>query len=1080
MNALRHLGGGQEHVQPIFVTLKVNGQSVRGLVDSGATASYLSQEFCQQIQATSTPFASPTVLANGVEVPSQVTPELPIETSTRSGVLSFIVLEQLRYSCILGLDAMTKLGLAITGIPSETERPRDSDHDQFEVLPEEYDPQDRHPEYESIMRGVQDLLEENGRLDPYGFCTLEYAEVPLPTSCTPIFRKQYPVPYAQQQALTDGVEEWLRDGVIAPADPASRWNSPILAVPKKDLEGNYTLSRPCIDPRPINQAMDYDLVNNVPNIQQLTQAMHGFEVITELDLARGFHQIRIREEDQEKLTFTWNRQRYMFIGAPFGLKHVPEIFQFIMFRLFAGLTHFVAVYIDNIYVFSASATDHIAHLREVISRLNVAQLRLKIPKCHFGYTRACVLGHLVGGTLAGNNQSLAPRKRESLNSLPTPTTGKEVSAWLGLANYLRAYIPLYSTIAAPLEPLRKLKSVVSQWGPAQDAAMALMKQVLSKAPVLSQPDFQHSFMVATDASLVGLGAVLYQVIDDITCYIAFESRSLAQHQKAYPTTLRELLAILFALSKFHNYLYGKRFTLFTDHRALTFLFDHRNRSLYLAHWAATLFQYDFEIIHRPGIRMVLPDALSRIYPDNLWSSHTPAAPELNALASEAPAPRASMSLDTLVRQRFDKSSTPPNGASQEAFVSAVHARRHLSANDLFVTIWKRGYFWPQLYKQCANVVGSCQACLAFNVRRSGFHPMTPVTASLPFAHLALDTGDFNLVSADGSACFLVIVDICTKFCWLRAMPDATALTTARTLYKLCTDFGVPAIIQADNGAEFENAVVVAFNNLLGISYRPVTPYHPQGNGASEIYVGLAKKCVQKTAKGDMSNWAALLPTVQFELNQRVTRRHNSTPFSLMFGRPAISDANGPPLSPEQLIERFKQLHDLVYPAIVGRTSDYNKVVKRHFDAKHKLTSFPIGAMVMLRKSVDGPKTDPPYSGPFKVAKRSKGGSYLLTDPAGDLHPSPVAPDRLSLIRTPVEVDPSTTYDIEKIVDHRDRKKTREYLVKWKDFPASQNTWEPVDNFFDQTSISNYWKDYIPKRRKKRTTNSRDSNPGSSQ
>lgn len=1084
LNALKNLEK-KRGPKPLFGLIAINGQSVKGLIDTGALASFLSKEFVQTNALGLVKCQSPTTLADGTQVPTWVTEEITVTSGSGDPVRStFLVIDSLNYDAIIGLDLLPQIGVTINGIPSELSRERDiapAEDNIVEIPEEEYSEADKHPDHDTIQRSIADLLEENAALNEKSLCSLPYAEVPLPTEGSPTYRSQYPLSKKQEEILHEEVQDWIDHGTVVSAPADSPWNSPILAVPKRDSAGRQTGWRPCLDPRAINKILLWSVANVVPVISTLIESMQGFAIISEIDLKKSFHQLPIKVADRIKLTFTWRRKKLMFRGTPFGLKHIPEVFQRTMMRLLAGLEDFVRIYIDNIYVITQTLKDHLRVLNEVIVRLNNANLIIQIKKSHFGYVRANVLGHSVGGQLAGNVISLLPVKRFQLLQVPRPSTGTELSAWLGMTNFLRDYIPLYSTIAAPLEPLRKCKRFTAdEWGPEQDRAFETMRRALSEAPVLSAPDYSLPFFVACDASLVGIGAVLYQEFHGANRYVSFASTSLKTHQKSYPITLKELLAIVFSLKRFHNFLYGRHFTLYSDHRALEFLFDHQSRSVYLAHWATILFDYDFEIIHRPGARMVLPDALSRVYPTDLWPSANARAHELNVIATSEPVPRARQALESFAQERFGKSGTPPNGLSKLAFVKATHDRRHLSKEDLFRVIWDRGYYWPELQAQCLQVVGSCSACLRFNVRRQGFHPLTPISASLPFTHLALDTGDFNLVSADGAVCFLVIVCLCTRFVWLRPMKDGTAESAAKVLYELVSDFGVPAVIQSDNGPEFANKLIAKFNELMGVAYRPVTPYNSRANGAAENGVKLAKSTVLKLAGGDLSQWASLLPVAQLELNLRTTRRHKSTPFSLMFGRPAVSSDNGDPMPEDDLKKRFKKMHELVYPGIAVRTSVYNESMKKSFDKRHKLVSFPVGSHVMLARAYDAPKTENPYSGPFKVAKRTRGGSYLLTDPAGDLHPSPVAPDRLSLVRVPADFDPNQTYDVEKVLKHRGPTSKREYLVRWNGFDESHDSWVRQDDFFDLSAITKYWKQHVPTRRQRKSKSKPTRQPSATQ
>ncbi|KAG1439370.1 hypothetical protein G6F56_012319 [Rhizopus delemar] len=181
--------------------------------------------------------------------------------------------------------------------------------------------------------------------------------------------------------------------------------------------------------------------------------------------------------------------------------------------------------------------------------------------------------------------------------------------------HARKYLPNLSKVTAPLNKLRfegKLTSKV--WGQEQDDAFTKIKQLLASAPVLYHPDLNEPFYVATDASNYSIGAVLYQIIDKQICHLGFMARALSTSEKNYSTTKRELLAIVFALKKFHPFLWGNPFTLYTDHIALTYIHTQKYANTMMMNWFDTILDYQFKVIHLPGMDNILPDHLSRLFP----------------------------------------------------------------------------------------------------------------------------------------------------------------------------------------------------------------------------------------------------------------------------------------------------------------------------------------------------------------------------------------------------------------------------------------------------------------------------------
>jgi hypothetical protein len=197
-----------------------------------------------------------------------------------------------------------------------------------------------------------------------------------------------------------------------------------------------------------------------------------------------------------------------------------------------------------------------------------------------------------------------------------PETGKQIMSFLGFINYLRDYVPLYAAATAPLEELRRIKKLTDRdWTPIRVDAYESIKKILA-SPIVIQPKLPGlPLFIACDASQLGIGAVCYQIVDKQRRYIAFASRSLNKSQRNYSATRRELLALVFALQRFRYYIDCQHFTLLTDHRALTYLMTQADVGHMLSNWLEMITEFSFDVIHCPGVLNVLPDSLSRQYPE---------------------------------------------------------------------------------------------------------------------------------------------------------------------------------------------------------------------------------------------------------------------------------------------------------------------------------------------------------------------------------------------------------------------------------------------------------------------------------
>jgi hypothetical protein len=339
----------------------------------------------------------------------------------------------------------------------------------------------------------------------------------LQAGAVPINQRPYRTPQALLPELEKQVQELLAKGWIRPS--SSPWGSPVLFVPKKD--GTW---RMCIDYRALNKVT----VRNswpLPRIDELLDKLHKATVFSSLDLAQGYHQFAIAQEDIPKTAFKAPMGLFEYTVLPFGLTNAPATFSRKMHELFhkfiVGPNAFVVVYLDDILVYSTSADEHLLHLQQVLQVLRDNNLYAKLKKCKFNDVQVEYLGHLVGaGTVAAD-----PKKVKAVQEYALPGTVTELRSFLGLANQFRKFVQGYAHIAAPLHKLiagRLAKTAQLQWTLAATSAFDKLKLALCNAPVLRIFDPAKPIEVVTDASSFALGAVLLQ--DGLP--VAYESRKL--------------------------------------------------------------------------------------------------------------------------------------------------------------------------------------------------------------------------------------------------------------------------------------------------------------------------------------------------------------------------------------------------------------------------------------------------------------------------------------------------------------------------------------------------------------------------
>ena len=412
--------------------------------------------------------------------------------------------------------------------------------------------------------------------------------------------KQHPRRQAiTRRAVVDAeVEKMLEAGAIEPSD--SPWASPIVLVTKKDGSTRF-----CIDYRRLNACTRKDAFP-LPRIDDSLDALSGSAWFCTLDLASGYWQVPVAEADKPKTAFCTRNGLFHFRVMPFGLANAPATFERLMELVLKGLTFDrCLVYLDDVIVFGRSFDETLENLRAVFVRMRQANLRLKPSKCVLFRKSVSFLGHTVSDKGIGCD----PEKIEAVRSWATPSNATEVRSFLGFASYYRRFIPKFATIASPLHALTGSGKFV--WDEACTSAFETLKDKLVSAPILAYPQEEGLFILDTDASNFGIGAVLSQVQAGEEKPVAFASRLLSKSQRRYCTTMKELLAVWRFCNHFRHYLLGRKFLLRTDHKALTWLGQFKEPDGMLARWIAALAAFDYSMEHRPGTKHGNADGLSR-------------------------------------------------------------------------------------------------------------------------------------------------------------------------------------------------------------------------------------------------------------------------------------------------------------------------------------------------------------------------------------------------------------------------------------------------------------------------------------
>ncbi|GFS54092.1 hypothetical protein TNCV_2526601 [Trichonephila clavipes] len=733
----------------------------------------------------------------------------------------------------------------------------------------------------------------------------------------PINQRAYRVSPTERRIIHEEVQKMLDEGIVQPSE--SPWSSPIVLVRKKDGSWRF-----CVDYRKLNSVTKKD-VYPLPRIDDTLDCLKGAMFFSSMDLRSGYWQIEIDEADREKTAFITPEGLYEFKVMPFGLCNAPATFERMMDNL---LRHFkwtmCLCYLDDIIVFSETFEDHLIRLRLVLKCLQEAGLKLNSKKCLF----------------------CCPRS--------------------------------FCYLAEPLQSLLK-SGVEFHWGPEEVEAFNSLKKALTSDPVLGMYDERASTEIHTDASGYGIGAVLVQIQNNVEKVIAYASRTLTKAEKNYSTTERECLAIVWATNKFRPYIFGKHFTVVTDHHSLCWLMNLKDPSGRLARWALRLQEHDFDVKYKTGKKHSDADALSRNpveeeteTPDNFLAVTTSMnlameqkkdqdLAKLKLLSNSSKNEEFRFIDGILCRKNFD-----PDGKLWLPVIPK-HLRAdilrhfhdaptagHLGFAKTYDRIRKR-FYWPGMYRNVVRYVMHCREC-----QRRKSVPQRPPgrlvhipPATAPFHRIGIDLLGRFPKSAHGNKWIIVCTDYSTRYAITKALPTAEVDEIAKFLLEeIVLRHGAPRVIITDRGAVFRSRLVSSLVDLCNIDHRFTTAYHPQTNGLTERFNKTLADMLSMYVDVEQKNWDEILPFVTFAYNTAKQEITGFTPFYLLHGREAETTLDTMlPFCPNdfddnnitKIAARAEESRQLARVHTL-RAQDKDR---RRYDSKHQMVSYAPGDLVWV-------------------------------------------------------------------------------------------------------------------------------------
>eukprot|EP00731_Ephydatia_muelleri_P006003 Em0003g251a len=931
---------GTPQVRPIVVKIAVNGTTIEMEVDTEAAVSLVSERTWKQIRGQVKLRKADVVLRayNHMRLKVLGEAELQVQYGGRRYELLLRVVKEDGPS-LIGRDWLQQIKL------------------DWSAMCHWISPSQSDQMVKTLMRKYADVFKAE-----LGTMKGVKAKLVLKAGVVPRFIRPRPIPFALKEAVEQEIRHLEEQGILRRITHSS-WAAPIVVVPKKDgrvrLCGDYKMT--------INQYLEVDRYP-LPKPNDLFATLAGGQKFSKIDLSRAYQQLVLEEESCELVVINTHIGLFSYTRLPFGVASAPALFQRAMDSILQGIAG-VICYIDDILVTGKDDAQHLQALEQVLSRLQEAGLTIQKNKCVFMAKSVEYLGHVVDA----EGLHTTPEKLKAILEAPAPKDLNQMRSFLGLVNYYARFIPNLSTVLHPLNRLLR-QDVSWEWDELCEEAFQLAKQSLASSRVLVHYDPTMPLKLAGDASEYGVGAVLSHVCPDGSERpVAFASRTLSSSERNYAQLEKEALSLIFGVRKFHQYLYGRPFTLYTDHKPLTTILGSKAgiptlAAARLQRWALLLSTYQYNIEYRSTACHANADGLSRLPLQSTGEEEDVTAAtvfnvaQLESLPVTAEQLRVATGCDQILGKvllltqkgwptkvnddlkpywiRRDEI-TIESGCLlwgvrvlvpkklQGRVLEELH-KGHPGASR--IKSLARGYlWWPGLDTELEHLAKSCIPCQEVKLTppAAPLHPW--VWPSLPWQRIHVDFAGPFLGQQ-----FLIVVDAHSK--WPEVIPMASSTTAARTieaLRLLFASYGVPNQLVSDNGPQFVSKEFADFMAGNAVKHIRVAPYHPASNGLAERFVQTFKKAMS-AARNDGAS-----------LSQKLCRfllTYRSTPHATTQVAPC-----------ELFLKRtIRTRLDAIRPNYSGTVCDKQALQKELHDRHARSREFEIGQKVMAKNFLQGP------------------------------------------------------------------------------------------------------------------------------
>ena len=775
----------------------------------------------------------------------------------------------------------------------------------------------------------------------------------LPLSFTVPFRlvDQAPVVQLKFYRLNSVKLEWARRKIHEMLDSGvirhstSEYATPCVLAPKG--ENDWRLCQNYIE---INKHTILDPYP-FPLIDEIINSLGGCNYFSTVDLKDGFWQIPLTEETKKYTAFVLPFGLYEFNVLPFGWKNSPPKFQRIMDIVLEGLLDSrTFVYIDDIMIGGRTKEECQEKTNKVLKRLEEKGFKTNLHKSTFVQPSVRFLGRIIDG----QTKTTKEESVEKVKKIQPPKDLHSLQCILGLTGYFRAFIKGYASIARPLEDLKK-KNTPFEWTEECQQAFDTLKSQITSNPILDLPDWTLNFELSCDASHLASGAVLFQRDSSRTQrqqlrVIGYYSYTFNSAERNYSVTEKEGLAVKKALEYFRSYLDGRKFIVFTDHQALTYIRGLKEARGRLARWQEYLLSFDMEVKYRPGPTMKAPDAISRLCIDSFLEAEQPSQPVTD------PYP-------LICLTRTERIPVTPDQIPDilKEYHDSIDSGGHDGITRTYYKIRQR-FYWKGIKKDVRDYVLSCPVCqvLKLKFRSRPDQLYLPDNSTIPFHTIHLDFGEHHKKSEGNktTGSFLVAIDECTKLC--AASPSRESSAAVIKFIDNHYQFRTCKVIVTDNGTAFTSKAFVSWAKSKGIQLKTTSPYAPSSNGLAENKVKLLKSFMSYYPNHP-GGWRKVLESAV---------AHENLSYNISIGCSPIYKATK--LAPLLPADERSGITGKIQVQETEKTPEeiqkYRETIKLNYDRRHVKSQVDIkeGDEILVRLGLDTRR--PTIIGPFSVRR----------------------------------------------------------------------------------------------------------------